>query len=529
MVGTDWIFDQSDIADPFGYGERAVKFLRLLKHPKSRLKGRAFDLPPWQERIVRRSYGPCHEDGRRIVRNVIALLPRGNRKTSLGAALALIHAIGPEQVPLGQVVCAASDREQARIAFDEAQGIAKADPRIAGKLKFVDSQHRFTHNKSGSTFRAISCDAERAHGGTPHFALVDELHAWKKRDLWDVIRTGLVKTPGSLLVVITTAGRGQENVAWDIVHYARKVARGEIDDPATLPILFEADRDADWQDEAVWRAVNPGLSCGFPDIEGLRQLAREAQNRPADREAFRQLHLNIWLDHSTDPFVDMLVYDGGSEPVDLEALRGEPCWLGVDLSSNSDLTVIVAAFRRGDGYIVVPWFFCPGDNLRARQDRDGVPYPRWADDGFITPTSGNVVDFRAVEDEIRRLCEVYQVREIAFDPHLARNTLNNLLEDGYPAVEMRQGWITMAPAVKELERAIVGGNLQHGGHPVLRWNFENISVDTDKAGNRMFHKGTSKDRIDGAVAAAMAVARAAAGAGGTVYDSPDFDPAMMVL
>ena len=119
------------------------------------------------------------------------------------------------------------------------------------------------------------------HGTTPTFALVDELHAWPKRDLWDVIRTGLVKVPGSLCVVISTAGRGQQNVAHDIVDYARRVARGEIDDPGTLPVLFETAADADWRDEAVWYRANPGLAHGFPDIEGLRQLAREADNRPA--------------------------------------------------------------------------------------------------------------------------------------------------------------------------------------------------------------------------------------------------------
>jgi phage terminase large subunit-like protein len=524
-----WVFDNSPIDDPLGHGERAVKFLNLLKHPKSRAAGRKFQLPRWQERIVRRIYGPCSEDGQRIVRNIVLLLPRGNRKTSLGAALALLHTIGPEQVPHGQIVCAASDREQARIAFDEAQGICREDRRIGSKIHFLDSQHRFTHIKSGSVFRAISCDAARAHGGTPTFALVDELHAWLKRDLWDVLRTGLVKTPGSLLTVITTAGRGQENVAWDIVDYARKVARGEIDDPATLPILFEADRDCDWTDESVWYDVNPGLRDGFPDIEGLRQLAREAKNRPADREAFRQLHLNIWLDHSHDPFVDMSTYDQGAEPIDMDKLKGHACWLAVDLSSNSDLTCIVAVFKDGERYIVVPWYFCPADNLRARADRTGIPYPLWQSAGHIIATDGNVVDFVAVEDKIRELCKTYQVREIAFDPYLARNMLNSLLGEGYPCVEMRQGWITMAPAVKELERAIVGGNFQHGGHPILRWNFDNIAVETDRAGNRMFHKGKSKDKIDGAVASAMAVARAAAGAGGTIYDDPNFDPQWMVL
>lgn len=507
-----WIFDGSEIPDPFGYGERAVRFLRALKHPKNPAPGHAFQLDPWQERIVRRIYGPRHDDGTRIVRNVVLLLPRGNRKTSLAAALALLHTIGPERVPGGEVISAAADRKQARLAYAEALGIVREDKRIAAATRILDYRNRLAYPKVSTFYEAISADAGTQHGRTPVFVLADELHAWPKRDLWDVLRSGLPKTRGSLLVVATTAGRGQDNIAHEIVDYARRVARNEIDDSATLPVLFEAPADTDWRDEALWHRVNPGLAHGYPDIAGLRQLAREAESRPGDREAFRQLHLNVWLDHSADPFVEMAIYDEGAAPIDLETLETEPCWLGVDLSSNSDLTAIVAAWRDGQGgYIVHPWFFCPADNLRARADRDGVPYPTWASDGHIIPTPGNVVDFRTVEDTIRDLCRRFDVREIAFDPHLARNTLNNLLEDGYPAVEMRQGWVTMAPAIKELERAIVGGRFQHGGHPVLRWNFSNIAVETDKAGNKSFHKGKSRDRIDGAVAAAMAVARAAAG------------------
>lgn len=532
-----------EIPDPFGYGQRAVDFLRSLKHPKSRLTGRGFQLDPWQEEIIRRIYGPCDEHGNRIVRNVVMLLPRGNRKTSLGAALALLHTLGPEAVPGGEVLCAAADRKQAKIAFAEAEGILMAgDTEVwrkgqaarrfdaANAVKMQEYKNRITF-PDGAVLEALSNDAASQHGRTPVFALVDELHAWKKRELWDVIRTGLVKVPNSLLVVITTAGRGQENIAFDIVDYARKVARGEVHDPATLPILYETSPDADWQDEAVWRAANPGMQFGYPDLGGLRQLAREAAERPADREAFRQLHLNVWLGHSSDPFVDMPTYDKGAAAVDLSKLEGQPCWLGVDLSSNSDLTVIVAAWRDGqDGYIVHPWFFCPADNLQRRADRDGVAYPLWADQGFIEPTPGNVVDFRAVEETIREICVRFDVREIAFDPHLARNMLNNLLEDGFPAVEMRQGWVTMAPAIKELERAIVGGRFRHGGHPVLRWNFDNIAVETDKAGNKSFHKGKSRDRIDGAVAAAMAVARAATGEDPrSIYDSEDRPEGLLIF
>ncbi|KEP68522.1 terminase [Thioclava dalianensis] len=524
----DWIYDGSEIPDPLGHGERAVKFLKMLRHPKS---GKPFQLDLWQERIVRRIYGPRHENGTRVVKTVVILVPRGNRKTSLAAALEALHTVGPERVPGGEVITSASDRKQARIAYEELRGLLTAHPKIAPHIRCLDYRNRITFPKERSFCEAISADAGTQHGRTPVFVLADELHAWKKRELWDVLRSGLVKTPGSLLVVATTAGRGQENVAWEIVDDARKIARGEVDDPSILPVLFEADRDCDWQDEEVWFKVNPGLRHGYPDIEGLRQLAKEGARRIGDREAFRQLNLNIWLDHATDPFVEMPVYDEGAGTVDLADLEATqaPCWLGVDLSSNNDLTAVVAAWRDGqDGYQVHPWFFCPEETLQIRQDLAGVPYVTWSEDGHIIPTQGNVVDFRAVEDQIRELCARFNVREIAFDPHLARNMLNDLLEDGFPAVEFRQGWVSMAPAVKELERAIVGRRFRHGGHPVLRWNFANIEVRTDSAGNRAFHKGKSKDKIDGAVAAAMAVARAAADEGGLATSADWFTDDMFI-
>lgn len=510
----DWIFDGSEIEDTFGDGQKAIDFLGALKHPKSDVEDLTFELPQFWERIVRRIYGPRNPNGRRVVKTVFCLLPRGARKTTVAAGLALLHTYGYERIPYGQAMVGASAEEQAEIAFDEAQAFVEHTPWLEGAAKLNASTLEMSHPKSGAEFKALSSEGSGKLGKTPNFVIADELIAWKNRELWKALRTGLNKAPNSLLIIITQAGRGQENLAFDLLQYARKVASGEVEDPGFLPILFETDPEADWEDEKLWHYVNPGLAGGFPDIDGLRQLAREAKERPADRDDFKQFHLNVWLDYSQSPFVEMPIYDEGSEAIDLAAKEAdqEPCWLAVDLSSNSDLTAVVACWGdREEGYEAHAWFFCPEDNLQRRADRDGVPYPLWAENELIIPTSGNVVDFKKVEDHIREICATYNVQEIAFDPHLARNTLNNLIDDGFPAVEMRQGWITMAPAIAELERAILGRIFKHGGHPILRWHFDNISVERDKAGNMSFHKGKSKDRIDGAVATAMAVARCAAG------------------
>ncbi|HEY8566595.1 MAG TPA: terminase TerL endonuclease subunit [Beijerinckiaceae bacterium] len=521
-----WVFDGSPIPDPLGFGERAVRFLRALKHPKT---GRPFQLDPWQERIVRRIYGPRHADGTRVVRNVVMMIARGGRKTTLGAALALLHTVGPEKVAVGQVVLAAYDREQARIAFDEAFGLVRAVPAITAATRVRDYQHEIIHAKSRATLKAVSSDAAAQNGRTPSFVLIDEIHAWRDRRLYDVLRTGLTKTAGSLSIVISQAGRGAENVAHEVFDYARRVARGEVDDPGTLPVLFETPADADWRDEAVWHRANPGLALGYPDLPSLRQMAREAENRPALREKFRNDHLCVWLDHSADPFVEMAVYDRGATLIDLTALEGAPCWIGVDMSTTTDLTAVVACLRDGDGFVVHPMFFLPADNLRARADRDGVPYVRWRDEGHLIATPGNVIDYRAVEAWIRGLCERFDVREIAFDPAYAQPVMAPLGDDGLPVVTMRQGWITQSPALNVLERAIIAGQLQHGGNPILRWCFENVAIHTDSAGNRTMHKGKSRGRIDGAVASWMAVSRAAAGDGAPSYfDSEDLRPEDLV-
>lgn len=524
MLTPTWITDGSEIVDPMGYGERAVAWLRRLKHPKNPALGHPFQLDPWQERIVRRLYGPRHEDGSRIVRRLVLLLPRGNRKTSLCAAITLLHLIGPERQPGNLIVSAASAHEQALELFNEAAMIVQSDRRLSKHLSVREYVSRIAFQVERSRYVAVASDGKVQHGKTPNVVIADELHAWEGRAglrQWEALDSALVKVPGTLMIVASTSGRGQENLAWKTVEYAMRVQKGEIDDPATLPVIFMAEPTDDWDDEALWHAVNPGLAHGYPDLAAFRDKAAKAQHSPFERDSFLQFNLNRWLDTSTSPFVELPIYDEGAHEVDLDDMeaRQVPCFLGVDLSKNEDLTVVVACWRDGDTYLVHPWFFCPEMNLRDRGERHGVDYVTWAEEGFITPTPGNTVDLRAVEDCIREACARFAVQEVAFDPTYGRTMMASLDEDGIPAVEFRQGWVSMAPAVKELERVILARELHHAGHPVLRWNFGNVQIETDKAGNRMMHKGKSGNKIDGAVACTMAVSRASMGAEASVYEA----------
>lgn len=285
-------------------------------------------------------------------------------------------------------------------------------------------------------------------------------------------------------MVATTAGRGREGLAAERYTYARKVALGEVDDPAFLPILFELQDGDDWQDEAVWHRLNPGLAHGFHDLAKLRIDAKRALDDPAKAYEFRQFHLNEWLGNSRDPLFDFATFDALNQPSDDADLEELPCYLGVDYALSGDLASIVAAWRHDDGRIEIkPWFFVPSEGLEERERLEDAPYREWIDARHLIEVPGPIITTEAVKEKIVEIAATHSVHEIAYDPWKFRVAAMELANDhGLPMLEMRQGPATMGPANGELIRAVTGRTLRHDGHPVLRNHLAGVAVKIGDSG-----------------------------------------------
>jgi phage terminase large subunit-like protein len=519
-----WAFDDSPIADPHGRAERMLRFADLLRHPKA--VGDQGPLPNrWQRRIIQRIYGPSTPDGRRQVSTVFMLVPRGARKTTLASVLALGHTIGPEQRPGGQIVSAASDRTQARLAFDEAVSMVLPDPRLVEATRIRDTKNRIEHNKSRSVYTAISADGDRQHGGTPSFVLADELHVWRGFSLWNALSTGAAKVPGSLKLIITTAGEKSMGVAYDLFEYAKRIAANPERDPSFLPILFQADAQADWEDEDLWHQVNPGLSQGFPDLIELRSEALLARELPRLRSAFKQVHLNIWQDGAAGGWLEMSVYDDGAEPIDARDFEGLDCWVTIDMAKTYDLAGISATFRMGDGgYAAFFYPFITEAALKRRaMELPDVPWQQWVDEGHLMVIPGELIDDDVIEAKLVDLDGVFNVQEMAFDQKFAAKLMGKMLADGFPVVDVPQRPLVLGPMYTELQRAIIARRYRHGGHPVARWCFSNAVPISGDTGLLYMSKAKSTDAIDLVVTAAMGVGRcfAAVAPHQSIYDLPD--------
>jgi phage terminase large subunit-like protein len=483
--------------------QEPIAFINRLTHTKGTFGGQAFNLRPWQRRIVQRIFKK-RPDGLRQYRTVLLMLPRKNGKTELAAAIALYGLLADGEMG-AEVYSAAADRDQAGLVFGVAAQMLRNDPAREAGCYIVESQKRIVHPTTGSFYRAISSEAHSKHGFNASMVIYDELHAAPDRRLYEVLSTSMGARTQPLLLVISTAGYDRHSILWELYAHAKKVHETPTIDPTFLPILYEAPEDADWTKRRVWKKANPALG-DFRSLEEMQILCTRAKAIPAQENTFRRLYLNQWTEQASR-WLSMPAWDACQAPIARASLAGRRCYVGMDLSTTTDLTALVAIFPdEANAFEVLAQFFVPEERIRERSRRDHVPYDEWARRGVLTATPGSVVDYEAVRRVLKDWAAEFSLQMIAFDPWNATDLVTRLQQqDGLPCVQMRQGFPSLSAPTKALEQAILGRRLRHDGQPVLRWNVSNVAVESDPAGNLKPSKTKSTERIDGVVALIMAV------------------------
>jgi phage terminase large subunit-like protein len=480
-----------------------IAFINKLTHTKGQFGGQPFNLRPWQIKILKRIFKK-RRDGLRQNRMCLLMLPRKNGKTELAAAILLYGLVADGEMG-AEVYSAGADRDQAGLVYGVAAQMVRNDPELAEACYIVESQKRIVHRATGSFYRAISAEAYSKHGFNASMVIYDELHAAPDRRLYDVLSTSMGGRQQPLFLVISTAGYDRHSILWELYSHAKKVQERPAIDPSFLPILYEAPEGADWTKPRVWQKANPALG-DFRSLEELQTLAARAKEIPAQENTFRRLYLNQWTEQAARwiqmPAWDACLAPGGGP----QALLGRRCYVGMDLSTTTDLTALVAVFPDEQGFDVLARFFVPKERIAERSRRDHVPYDEWARQGVLTSTPGAVVDYDVLRQVLKQWTAEFSLQMVAFDPWNATDLVSRLQQqDGLPCVSMRQGFASLSAPTKSLEQAILSRRLRHDGHPVLRWNVSNVAVESDSAGNLKPSKTLSTERIDGVVALVMAV------------------------
>lgn len=487
--------------------DRVIEFIESLNITSGALAGQPFTLREWQRRIIRSWYA-TDADNHRLVRTGLLSVGRKNGKSTFCAGLAMCHLLGPEQEPRGQIVVGATDRDQSALIFDELVAFINDNEAFSSICNIKRHEKTIENLDTGTKFRALSSDAKKAHGLSPSVVILDELAQWGTgvgRALYDALTTAQGARKEPLVLVIGTQSADDHALMSQLVDYAKSVKSGAITDPAFSGFVYEIPEELDVFNEDNWILANPALG-DFRSQEDMRLLAERAVHMPTLEATFRNLFCNQRIDAEERwlPYAEWrtCIHDD----IDLDALAGTRCIGGLDLGSVRDLTSF-ALFWPDSGVLKV-WSWCPADNLRRREETDRVPYTVWQRDGHIEPTPGRATDKRRVALRLAELCEKYNPEVIAFDPWQMTELQRILNEEGITLPELKsfgQGYKSMSPATKAFEERVLNGTLRSFDNPLLTWAISNVAIERDAAGNMKLSKERSRERIDPAVAAVMAV------------------------
>lgn len=498
--------------------DHVLKAFGALRHTQGRWAGKPLTPDPWQVAYVLAPiFGWVHEDENgdivRCIRSGYVELSRKNGKTTTAGGVG-IYLTGADGEPGAQVYSAAAAKDQARFLFDPVKALVTSSPSLAAHFRTTAS--RIVHKPTASYFAVVSSLADLLHGANVHGGLIDELHVHKSPDLVQTIETGTGSRRQPLVLIITTADDGTPNTIYDQRRTRiEQLAQGVFADPTTYGVVWggepeDIEGEAPFR-EVTWRRANPGYGIS-PSRSYMEAAAAAARQSPAQLANFARLHLGIRtkLDKR---FLDLTAWDANAAPVDEAALAGRSAWGGLDLAATTDLCALCWDFPDAFGGHDAIWrIWAPETALDALNRRTAGQAAVWVRRGHLVLTPGNVTDYGFIRDQIKQDLHRFRVQQIAYDPWNSSQLVTDLMADGAPMIEMRQGYASMSPPTKELQRLLLSTTngqprYRHGGHPLARWAVSNFAVAMDPAGNVKPDRASARDKIDPVVAALMALDR----------------------
>lgn len=481
-----------------------IEFFKLLRHSKGPMARKPFDLQPWQQFFVGSIYGWKRADGRRRFREAQLEVARKNGKTTLASGIGLAELVLTGESG-AEVYTVATKRDQARLTHRQSVRMVQSSPALKKHIQiFKDA---LTHDRSGSTYIPLSADGHTHDGLNPSAAVMDEIHAWRDRLLYDVIETGMDARAQPLILITTTAGHNRHSIWWERRELATKVLRGEVQDDSLFAYIATLDDGDEWTDPNVWVKGNPNLGVTI-QVDDFAARVRQAQATPGKQNSFKRLRLNVPTDSAT-LWIARERWDACGGLTDVSMLEGRMCYTGVDLSTVRDLTAAVHVFPSEDPrepVCMIPRFWLPEEDLEERSDIDGVPYEQWAADGHIRLIPGRIIDNDVLLEDLLADAAELEIAGFLFDPWGAVQLMKKLEAEGHTVIPFRQGFKSYKAPVLLFESLVEQRRILHTGSPVLASCVANTAIEEDAAGNRKPSKRHSTGRIDGAVAAIMGLA-----------------------
>jgi len=464
--------------------------------PEGKFVGQPFKLRPFQRKVICGIYDTP-------TRRALISFGRKNAKTTLSAALLLVHLVGPRARPNSQLFSAAQSREQAAILFALAAKIVRLSPALRDYVTVRDTAKQLECRELGTLYRALSAEASTAYGLSPVFVVHDELGQVRgpRSELYEALETAAGAQEEPLSIVISTQAPTDADLLSVLIDDAKTGA-----DPRVKLFLFTAPETLDpFSDEAIV-AANPAYG-DFLNPAEVRDQAESARRMPSRESAYRNLVLNQRVSQTT-PLISRAVWESCSGEPDEDVRREGVVYVGLDLSARNDMTALVMIAQDAAATWHV-WcrFFAPQTGIHDRAARDRAPYDVWARDGHLTATPGASVDYGLVAEQLCEWCDDYQVAAIAFDRWRIDVLQKEIARLGreLPLQPFGQGFKDMSPALDALEAEMLQARILHGGNPVLTWNAANAVATRDPAGNRKLDKMKARGRIDGLVALTMAL------------------------